>query len=179
MWGMYAANGAGCALGFDFTHLQDAYGMSIKCTYGEQEIDSSFKNFINLNRNGHLVHMGPNHEEEQKRIDQNKKQIQDEMENNLIITNCLGAKNIAYQNEQERRCVIYANNPRVVQHKVKNGIIVPFVEVHIPKEALKEVVIGPTNTSQIVMQSVIHFLNIKGYDLDKVKVTLSKLPYRG
>lgn len=179
MWGMYAANGAGCALGFDFTHLQNAYGMSIKCTYGEQEIDSSFKNFINLNRNGHLVHMGPNHEEEQKRIDQNKKQIQDEMENNLIITNCLGAKNIAYQNEQERRCVIYANNPRVVQHKVKNGIIVPFVEVHIPKEALKEVVIGPTNTSQIVMQSVIHFLNIKGYDLDKVKVTLSKLPYRG
>ena len=32
MWGMYAANGAGCALGFDFTHLQNAYGMSIKCT---------------------------------------------------------------------------------------------------------------------------------------------------
>ena len=52
MWGMYAANDAGCALGFDFTHLQNAYGVSIKCTYGEQEIDSIFKNFINLNRNG-------------------------------------------------------------------------------------------------------------------------------
>ena len=49
---MYAANDAGCAVGFDFTQLQNAYGVSIKCTYGEQEIDSSFKNFINLNRNG-------------------------------------------------------------------------------------------------------------------------------
>ena len=101
------------------------------------------------------------------------------MENNLIITNCLGAKNIAYQNEQERRCVVYVKDPRYVKHKVKNGIIVPFVEVRIPKDALKEVIIGPTNTSQIARQSVIHFLTMNGYDLDKVKVTLSKIPYRG
>lgn len=49
--------------------------------------------------------MGPNHEEEQKRIDQNNKQIQDDMKNNLIFTNCLGAKNIAYQNEQEKEII--------------------------------------------------------------------------
>ena len=42
--------------------------------------------------------MGPNHEEEQRRIDANKKQIQDELETNLIITTCLGSKNIAYEN---------------------------------------------------------------------------------
>lgn len=179
MWGMYAANGAGCALGFDFSQLQKAYGLSIKCTYGEKEIDESFKNFYNLNKNGHIVHMGPNHEEEQRRIDANKKQIQDELETNLIITTCLGSKNIAYENEQERRCVVYTDNPLYVKHKVKNGIVIPYVEVHIPKTALREVIIGPTNTSHIAMQSVIHFLKMKGYDLDKVNVTLSKIPYRG
>ena len=179
MWGMYAANGAGCALGFDFSQLQKAYGLSIKCTYVEKEIDESFKNFYNLNKNGHIVHMGPNHEEEQRRIDANKKQIQDELETNLIITTCLGSKNIAYENEQERRCVVYTDNPLYVKHKVKNGIVVPYVEVHIPKTALREVIIGPTNTSHIAKQSVIHFLKMKGYDLDKVNVTLSKIPYRG
>ena len=77
MWGMYAANGAGCALGFDFSQLQKAYGLSIKCTYGEKEIDEGFKNFYNLNKNGLIVHVGPNHIEEQRLIVANKKKIKE------------------------------------------------------------------------------------------------------
>lgn len=44
MWGMYAANGNGCALAFDYDELSKGYEIMIKCTYGKDEIKQSFSN---------------------------------------------------------------------------------------------------------------------------------------
>lgn len=55
----------------------------------------------------------------------------------------------------------------------------PYVEVSLPKSALKEVVIEPTNNSYLKEQSILHFLQINGYDLDAIKLIKSAIPYRG
>ena len=66
-----------------------------------------------------------------------------------------------------------------VSFKVKNGIVIPFLNIEIPKIALKSIVIGPTNKSQLTMQSIKHMLSINEYDLHHVNLRTSNVPYRG
>lgn len=179
MWGMYASNGNGCAIGLDYNVLSRCYSMAMRCTYGESEIDENLSNFLKLNRTGAITHFGPNHEVEQAKISENIKELRSSMENNLIISNCLGAKHEAYKTEEEVRCVVYASENQYVKFRTKNGIIIPYVEIQVPKEALKSIVIGPTNKSQLSLQSIIHFLSINGYDLDRIELKSSQIPYRG
>lgn len=179
MWGMYASNGNGCAIGLDFNILSRCYLMAIQCTYGELEIDKSLLNFLKLNRTGAITHIGPNHEVEQTKINDNIEELRSSMETNLIISNCLSAKHETYKNEEEVRCVAYASENQYVKFRTKNGIIIPYVEIQVPKEALKSIVIGPTNKSQLSLQSIMHFLSINGYDLNKIELKSSQIPYRG
>jgi hypothetical protein len=99
---------------------------------------------------------------------------------NQYITTCLSAKNENFKFENEIRC-FYANHDckKEVNFKTKNGVIIPYIEVEIPKEALKEIIIGPTNKQDLAIQSVLHFLSINGYDWKKISVKMSKVPYRG
>lgn len=179
MWGMYASNGNGCAIGLDYNTLSRFYLMAIRCTYGECEIDKSLLSFLELNRIGAITQMGPNHEVEQAKINDNIEELRSSMENNLIISNCLGAKHEAYKHEEEVRCVAYISENQYVKFRTKNGIIIPYVEIQVPKEALKSIVIGPTNKSQLSLQSIFHFLSINGYDLDRIELRSSQIPYRG
>lgn len=78
-------------------------------------------------------------------------------ETNLFITTCLGAKNKAYCVENEIRCITTSDN-KEVKFKIKNGLVIPFLEISLPKSALKNIVIGPTNNSNLTMQSILHFL---------------------
>ena len=66
-----------------------------------------------------------------------------------------------------------------VRFRTRNEYIMPYVEVSLPKSALKEIIIGPTNNSYLKEQSILHFLQINGYDLDAIKLIKSAIPYRG
>ena len=46
-----------------------------------------------------------------------------------------------------------------------------------PKE--EKIVVGPTNKKMLTVQSIYHFLQINGYDINKIDVVSSKIPYRG
>ena len=97
----------------------------------------------------------------------------------MILTTCLGAKNEAYKHERETRGVVCCDNASLVKYRVRNGYIAPYVEIRVPKEALKKIVVGPTNNKVLTMQSIYHFLQINGYDINKIDVVSSKIPYRG
>lgn len=66
-----------------------------------------------------------------------------------------------------------------IKYRVRNGYITPYVEIRVPKEALKKIVVGPTNNKMLTVQSIYHFLQINGYDINKIDVVSSKIPYRG
>ena len=55
MWGMYAANGSGCSISFDYNSLQYGYEVIAKCTYGEEEIKNHLKKFTGLIKEGHFT----------------------------------------------------------------------------------------------------------------------------
>lgn len=178
MWGMYAANGGGCAIGFDLDIISKSYDGSINCTYGKKEIDNNLSIFTNLLRNGVSARFPANGGP--ATINKNTGIELEEMLTNLYIATCLGSKNDNYRFEDEIRCFITNHdNKKDVCFKVKNGIIIPFLNIEIPKEALKSIVIGPTNKSELTMQSMMHLLIINGYDWHQIKVSTSKVPYRG
>ena len=98
---------------------------------------------------------------------------------NFLVETCVSIKNPAFKIEQEVRGVKYHSDLDNVKTRVKNGVIIPYIEVKIPKEALTEIVIGPTNNSDLSKRSIIHHLYRCGYEKDQVKVIESQVPYRG
>lgn len=180
MWGMYAANGLGCAIGFDYDELSKGYDLMIKCFYGEAEVDNHLKGTLNIARNGCIAHISPEGNMSIQSVDEkNAKENRKAMINNSIICACLGAKNEAYRSETETRGIVYVNNGKDVNFRCRNGYIVPYVQIPLPKQALKEIIVGPTTDSELTMRSVLQMLSLKGYDIDKINIRKSKIPYRG
>lgn len=178
MWGMYAANGGGCAIGFDLDIISKSYNGMVNCVYGKEKIDNRLSNLSNMLRNGVSTFFPANGGA--ATIQKNTGEELEGMLTNLYIGTCLSAKNENYEFEDEIRCYISNHdNKKDVFFKVKNGIIVPFVNVEIPKDALKSIVIGPTNKSELTMQSMMHLLIINGYDWHDILISMSKVPYRG
>lgn len=174
MWSQYAANGCGCALGFDLFLLKKSYLFLNRCAYGEEDISQIFSDFSNLNEFGYQVYFSSIQPTvEQINIIKNKDK------NNLIIQTCLSAKNLSYKHENEFRGVIYEENPKNIKFRQVRNYIAPYVVVDIPKEALKSIIIGPNANEDIVMRSIQHMLKLKGYNLDKIDIYNSKVPYRG
>ena len=178
MWGMYAANGSGCAIGFDIDIITKSYDGCIVCKYDKQEIDNDLKNFMSLLRNGvcasYPSNGGP------AIIKKNTGKELEELIKMQYLVTCLGSKNENYIFEDEIRCFVANHiNKKEVSFKVKNGIVIPFLNIEIPKIALKSIVIGPTNKSQLTMQSIKHMLSINEYDLHHVNLRTSNVPYRG
>lgn len=174
MWGMYAANGSGCSISFDYNSLQYGYEVIAKCTYGEEEIKNHLKKFTGLIKEGHFTaFFTPT--PSQEAIEKSRNNLYD----NIILTTCLTAKNQAYAYEQEIRGINYCSESQFIKFRQRNNYIVPYIEVFLPKTALKAITIGPTSNTELTMQSVVHFLHISGYDLNNITIKASKIPYRG
>ena len=43
----------------------------------------------------------------------------------------------------------------------------------------KKIVVGSTNNAVLKVQSIYHFLTINGYNIEKIDVVNSKIPFRG
>lgn len=174
MWGMYAANGNGCAIAFDYNMLTKSYEIMARCIYGEKAIETELGSFLKLVKTGCFVALGgPQPSKEDNNHNRNA------LYNNIILSTCLGAKNDAYKHEQETRGVVHCDDASKIKYRVRNGYITPYVEIRVPKEALKKIVVGPTNNKMLTVQSIYHFLQINGYDINKIDVVSSKIPYRG
>lgn len=178
MWGMYAANGSGCAIGFDLDIISRSFDGFIRCTYGKEDIDNELRNFLNLLRNGVCTFFPANGGS--ATFKKNSGKDLEGMITNQYIATCLGSKNENYRFEDEIRCFIGNHyNKNEVHFKVKNGMVIPFLNIEIPKDALKSIVIGPTNKSELTIQSITHMLLINEYDLHHINLRASKVPYRG
>ena len=63
MWGMYAANGNGCAIAFDYDMLTKSYEIMARCIYGEKAIETELGSFLKLLKTGFLLlSMVPSHQ---------------------------------------------------------------------------------------------------------------------
>lgn len=177
MWGMYAANGSGVAIGFKLKLLQSAYGGFAECEYDKAKICNNFDE--------HLSHKKLVLEAQKIAVEQNIKSVLTEkpellpiIHNFPYIATCISSKNPAYSYEQEARCFL-CNRGQNVKFRNRKGVITPYVDIIVPREALCEIVIGPANNQDLSHRSIARFLEINGYNLSKENIIKSAIPYRG
>lgn len=174
MWGMYAANGSGIALGFHLETIRQHYRNFLKCTYGQEEIDQHLKNALFLSRRTQGVFFPDNGKSQI--VNRTDEDIANMVNMQLAVT-CLAAKNEAYRSESEIRCFVRTFEDDIISFKTKNGTIIPYVNIGIAKDALKEIIIGPTNQQDISCKSIENFLELNGYK--NITIKKSAVPYRG
>jgi len=89
-------------------------------------------------------------------------------------------KDDAFKQEREWRLVVSPQpvDPPQVKTRVKSSALTPYIEIPFDKSCVVEVVIGPGGDFH-AERAVRMLLRENGYDPDVVRITQSRVPYRG
>lgn len=182
MWGMYGKNGAGIALGFDRAIIESSNSSLYKCTYLDDDVKDKVRGFCEKMQGEKvskdawgitflimLLALSLNNDKKQAA------NILDNLASFLLFM--IYAKDPAYKYENEARLLIIADQNSVIKYRAQNNLIIPYIENYFPKEALKAIVVGPTNDMKRTVESIKRYLEYKGFK--NVEVVESKVPYRG
>lgn len=180
MWGMYGQNGHGLALGFDTAVLKTFFSL-FRCAYATEENKKWIKERIS-----ELTYV-PNdwwkHLEEEDIVSK----IFESFGEQLVVYILLWAlgKHPAYEYEKEKRAIFHIkkdahdsseSDKEAIKYRLRGNLIVPYIELYLPKSALKEIWIGPTNDMERATKSLKTYLDHMGFN--EVEIKQSKVPYR-
>ncbi len=87
-------------------------------------------------------------------------------------------KESCFAHEQEVR-LIYTANPKKkkqIKYKVKNGVLVPYIEVELLRETVQEITVGPLIEQDLAVKNLREFLEQRGYS--DVDIKVSEIPIR-
>lgn len=185
MWGMYGQNGHGLALGFDTAVLKTFFRL-FRCAYATEKNKKWLKEEISK-----LTYV-PNDWRDQPEGENMLSKIIESFGEQLgvyILLWILG-KHPAYEYEKEERAIFHIrknahsqdthdsskSDKEAIKYRLKNNLIVPYVELYLPKSALKEIWIGPTNDMERATKSLRTYLDYMGFN--EVEIKQSKIPYR-
>ncbi|MGN7489461.1 DUF2971 domain-containing protein [Bacillus altitudinis] len=88
-------------------------------------------------------------------------------------------KDSCFQQEEEWRIVLFVPIKNIpIEHRIMNGAFIPYVKLSFDKKLIKGVTIGPKNKMDISEEGLKSFLNTKGYNLNRIEIKRSKIPYR-
>ena len=170
MWSMYGRNGTGVMLSFDVEVLAKKYFNRLQpCVYVGTEYDNDVFDNIYKREWG---------DDFNKADDEMKSVVSILMASQYIMLR----KNRTFEYEDECRIIgigfpyFMKEKDREVLYRNKNGIIVPYIEEFFPKEALKEVMLGPNLDPELSKATLEEFLSSRGFNIE---VKMSKVPYRG
>lgn len=185
MWGMYGQNGHGLALGFERSVLKTAFGI-FKCVYATGKNEKWLTGEISK-----LIYV-PNDGKDQPKDGNMLAKALESFEKLLGVYVLLGAlsKHPAYEYEKERRAIFRIkkdvhsqdahasseSDKEPIKYRLRGNLIVPYIELYLPKSALKEIWIGPTNDMERATKSLRTYLDHMGFN--EVEIKQSKVPYR-
>lgn len=183
MWGMYGQNGRGLALGFDAAVLKTSFNL-LKCVYATEEnekwLKEEFSKWVEAPGDWRKQMDGKN-------IFSKIFESLGYLLGTYVLLWALG-KHSAYVYEKEMRSMLILEErnqgtkdssvakKEIIKYRLKNNLIVPYVELYLPKSALKEIWIGPTNDMERATKSLRIYLDHMGFN--EVEIKQSKVPYR-
>ena len=187
MWDMYASNGNGLALVFNYQKLleakillKDCFYCNPNCSNVIQCLTSKFKEEINK------IYL-----EQDKGIPISVVKESMEQGNNVpyynrvyilhtLICGHIGIriKNWCYNAENEARITINGNKSELL-FRERTGVLLPYIEYPIPFDCVENIIVGPTADFNRVRESILIFLDYKGVRTwDKSRILQSNVPYR-
>ena len=182
MWGMYGKNGAGIALGFDRAVIEKNNLTLYRCSYLNDKLKEKVNEFCKKLKREKIS---------QRAWDlvviitlfalllnENKKQSEEMIDAFIpFLLFMIYAKAPAYKDEYEVRLLIHSDQNSKIKYRVQKDLIVPYIENYFPKEALKTVLVGPTNDMKRTVKSLKTYLDHMGFT--DVDIIPSEVPYRG
>ena len=81
-----------------------------------------------------------------------------------------------YRYEEEFR-IYNGAEPDSVKFRERKGVLIPYIEMWFPKQALSEIIIGPANKEELTSASITQLLKYRNYN--NVLVTKSEMQFRG
>lgn len=152
MWNMYADKGAGIRIAFHaFNSLSDT-DLVLNCCYNEEDLIHKLNSYSTDSENFSFV----------MRLTQ------------VYIP--LMFKDKSYEYEKEIR-LIGTFRGREIKYRVRDGVIIPYVEVKFPSSQISSIMIGPAANQEMTEKSLRKFLDKRGFE--HVKIEHSIIPYRG
>ena len=182
MWGMYGKNGAGIALGFDRAIIEKTSPVLYKCVYLDEELKNKVISFCEQIKGEKMLKDGFSalvFIALLALLLNKDKKLYEEIMNYFIsfILFMIYAKDPAYKYEDEVRLLFQSDVSKTIKYRAQNNLIIPYIENLFPKEALKEIWIGPTTDMQRTIKSLKTYLDHKGFT--DVNIIPSEVPYRG
>lgn len=189
MWRMYGDDGKGVSLGFDVRiYLKEKPAIN-----GIRQIDMTdvdFKNPCSIDveygsvSNGStiyfLIRTSYSQYWQSVKMEKNGNKILDKQLNALSKMLSMATpfiKHDAYSYEEESRIISFAKNIDEIRHKISSyGQVIPFVEIKLPQNDLKEVIIGPCCNYELSKRCISTRLQQLG--MNDVEITYSQVPYR-
>jgi hypothetical protein len=83
-------------------------------------------------------------------------------------------KSSDFEYENEVRA-IFEQKDFEISYYLRHNIIVPYITISLPKDAIRSIWIGPTQDKDRTKMSLDKFLNSQGYNLD---IEVSEIDYR-
>lgn len=175
MWSMYGANGSGIMLKFDFINSDFTKYNMTKCTYKDiDDVVAENQKFINLLKRP-AVRIGSNGHDGTL-PDSQQAFVKDWAISSISASTVVAPKDKSFHHEDERR-LFTCTTPDKIKYRVRNNLLIPYIEEFFPKKVLKEIWIGPTNDVNRIRKSIDLLLKTRGFN--DVIIKESSVPYRG
>ncbi len=187
MWDMYASNGNGVALVFNYQKLLEANILLKDCFYCNpncndviQCLTSKFKEDINeiyleIDKEIPLSVVKESMEHGDNMPYYSRAHVL-----HTVICGHIGIriKNWCYNAEEEARITINNNESKLL-FRERKGILLPYIEYSMPFDCVENIIVGPTADFNRVRESILIFLDYKGVRTwDKSRILQSNVPYR-
>lgn len=190
MWKMYGQDGNGICLGFDETILnkyleenhmekiasvQYGIGENISDIQQAQKEKEDWKNYIKENYKAYYEYYSKKFENITNPDKDKTIALYTYVTLFAIIPQYI--KNPAYKDEKEHRLCC-----RELRHTVhfrnQNGLLLPYLEIKLPLNALKIITTGPKTDSERLMISIVQLLRTKYSNWRNITYYSSDIPYR-
>lgn len=170
-WRGYGNDGIGVSIGFDPSVLKK-----------EKKLEETNPPYIGSKYNGFYCMVNYDTESVADLVEKSSRKNNLAMEDILINAEMCCYKNKSFEEESEVRIVYIPDNKgntdislecESIEFKISNRRIVPYIKMSIPKESIKEIILGPKNN--MTENDMYLFLRKNGYN--DVEVIKSSIPY--
>lgn len=172
MWRAYGKNGNGISIGFDKEQLKDYCNNDsvkntnfIQCNYAKEKLIDEMMHYWEKEYNNFKV------------IDNGEEISCNDFNLLFSIKNlAFSAKCSSYKTEKEWR--LCSNREDNILFRVKENLIIPFIEHYLSKDIIKKIIIGPCLNSSQVKLGLEMFLKENEYNITKNLIKESEISYR-
>lgn len=164
MWSLYGKKGDGISLGFDIDVIMKSGVCVFPCFYDVKILKKFIKAIRKLSEDERIP-------DDAKCNSLPRKAFQDTL---LYIILSRLIKDPAFEYEKEYRHIALGDDS--VNFRYANNMIIPYKMVYLPKDALRQIIIGPNLEPERTKKSVQAYLAHLGFE--HVEVKISDVPYR-